>query len=124
MRLLNKLDTLVIHGKLPITYWVLTTLVTINSCSDLPSVSGFISQLADILDRVVTFSDPMFVVGDVNIYLERDDDRVTCPFIDALNARGLVHHVTPPTHDCGGTLDIVVTRSDLPAPSIDVISVE
>jgi len=87
------------------------------------SVSAFISELADILDRVVTFSDPLFVVGDVSIHLERDDDPVTCQFIDALNARGLAWHVTPPTHDCGGTIDIVAL-SDLPAPSIDVINVE
>jgi len=77
------------------------------------SVSAFISELADILDGVVTFSDQLFVVGDINSHLE----------LDALNARGLVYHVTPPTHDCGGTIGIVVTRSDLPAPSIDVTNV-
>jgi len=80
------------------------------------SVFVFISELVDILDRVVTFSNTLFVVGDVNIHLERDE-AMTIQFIDDLNARGLVYHVTPPTHG------IVVTRSDLPAPSIDVINI-
>ena len=89
------------------------------------SVSAFVSEPSDILDCVVTFSDPLFVVGDANIHLERNDDPDRRQFADALNARGLVCHVTvtPPTHDCGGTIDIVVTLGDLPAPSIDVINV-
>ena len=87
------------------------------------SVSAFVSELSDVLDRVVTFSDPLFVVGDVNIHMECDDDPDTRQFVDALNVRGLVCHATPPTHDCGGTIDIVVTRSDLPAPLIDVINI-
>jgi hypothetical protein len=83
----------------------------------------FVSELSDVLDRVVTFSDPLFIVGDVNIHMERDGDLDTLQFVDVLNTHGLVCHDTPATHDCGGTIDIVASRSDLPAPSIDVINI-
>ena len=56
------------------------------------SVSTSVSELSDILDPVVTFSDPLFVVGDVNIHMERDDDPDKRQFADALNARGMVCH--------------------------------
>jgi len=35
----------------------------------------------------------------------------------------LLQHVSGPTHDLGGTLDVVCTRSDLPAPSVHVTDV-
>jgi len=36
---------------------------------------------------------------------------------------GLVQQVRGPTHDTGGTSDVVCTRDDLPAPTVDVIDV-
>ena len=35
----------------------------------------------------------------------------------------MLQHVSGPTHDLGGTLDVVCTRSDLPAPSVQVTDV-
>ena len=43
--------------------------------------------------------------------------------IDLLATFGLSQHVGLPTHDLGGILDVVITRSDLPAPSVSVIDV-
>jgi len=36
--------------------------------------SGFFDDLADLLDRLVTFVDPLMIVGDLNIRLDRADD--------------------------------------------------
>lgn len=36
---------------------------------------------------------------------------------------GLSQHLGQPTHDLGGTLDVVVARSDLSTPSVNVIDV-
>ena len=76
-----------------------------------------------MLDRVATFVDPIYVVGDINIRLDRADDRLSRCLTDVLESHGLVCRVTSPTHDLGGVLDVVATRDDLPAPSVDVLDV-
>jgi len=65
----------------------------------------------------------VYVVSDVNIHLERPSDPDACEFSDDLAAHGLVNCVTLPTHDRGGMLDIVATRSDPLAPHVDVIDI-
>jgi len=35
-----------------------------------------------------------------------------------------MNSVMSPTHDHGGALDVVVSRSDLPSPSVDVVDVD
>jgi len=40
-----------------------------------------------------------------------------------LTAHGLLCHVTTPTHDRGGLLDVVASRADLQSPSVDVLDV-
>ena len=43
--------------------------------------------------------------------------------VDLLADHGLSCRVNTPTHDQGGLLDVVVTRDDLPAPSVDIVDV-
>jgi len=75
------------------------------------------------LDHIVTYVDPIHVVGDINIRLDRPDDPVSRQFTDTLSDHGLVCRVTTPTHDCGGLLDIVTTRGDLPSPSVEAADI-
>jgi len=82
--------------------------------------SGFFSELADLLDRLSTYVEPLALVGDVNIRLERIDDSNTIEFRDLLTSYGLVQRVQSATHDAGGTLDAVCTRSDLSSPTVDI----
>ena len=74
-------------------------------------------ELAAVLDRVAIYQEPIFVVGDVNIRLDRDDD----PHADQLrllvDCYGLVLHFTGPTHQLGGTLDAVITNNTTGCPS-------
>jgi len=88
-----------------------------------PVTSAFFNDLSDVLDRIVTYADPIYVVGDVNIRLDRPDDPVSRQFTDTLATHGLTCRVTTPTHDRGGLLDIVATRDDLPAPSVEVVDI-
>ena len=55
-----------------------------------PVTSAFFTELSDVLDRVSTFNDPILVVGDVNIRLDRPDDSASRQFTDTLTA-----HVRP-----------------------------
>ena len=88
-----------------------------------PITASFFAELTDVLERLSTFNDPLFLAGDVNIRLERTSDPHTVEFTDLLAAYGLVQRVREVTHDAGGTLDIVCTRDDLREPKVEVIDV-
>ena len=88
-----------------------------------PVTSSFFVELSDVLDHVATVVDPLYVVGDVNIRLDRPDDPSSRQLIDVLTSYGLSCRVSTPTHDLGGLLDIVASRDDLLTPSVDVINV-
>ena len=83
----------------------------------------FFSNLSDVLDRVATFVDPVFVVGDVNVRLDRPTDHDAIRFVDVLDSHGLVSCMSTTTHNRGGTLDVVAVRGDLPQPHVDVLDI-
>ena len=85
--------------------------------------TDFYNELADVLDHLATFAEPVSVVGDLNVRLDRVGDLAATQLVDVLTDRGLSNHVTTSTHDLGGMLDVVVTRDDLPAPSVDVVDI-
>jgi len=77
------------------------------------------------MDRIATIADPLYVVGDVNIHLERTGDADARQLTDLLTSYGLVCRVPLPipTHDRGGVLDVVASREDLPSCPVDVLDV-
>jgi len=75
--------------------------------------SVFFHELSCVLDAVATFQEPIYVVGDFNIQLERDDDANTRQFVDLLASYGLSVLPTATTHMDGGTIDAVVVRDDM-----------
>jgi len=81
----------------------------------------FFDELSDILSHLATFDSPVIVAGDFNIHLQRADDPHSHRFVDTLAMYGLQSRVQSVTHDRGGWLDVVATRIDLPAPSVDVL---
>ena len=56
--------------------------------TDQTAMSGFFVELEDVLDRVVTFVDPLYIVGDINIHLERLNEPVSRQFVELLGAHG------------------------------------
>ena len=85
--------------------------------------ANFFAELADVLNRLSTFVDPLVLAGDVNLRLERTSDPRTVKFCDLVEGYSLVQQVRGPTRDAGWTLDVVCTRDDLPAPTVDVSDV-
>jgi hypothetical protein len=85
--------------------------------------SSFFSDLSDLLDRLATHMEPVILVGDVNIRLDRPTDTAPAQFNEIVSAHGLVNNITSATHNRGGMLDVVVTRVDLPPSCVEVIDV-
>jgi len=81
------------------------------------------TEFSDVMDRVATTAEPIYVIDYVNIRLDRTDDPWSRQFTELLTLYGLALHVSAPTHDRGGLLDVVASRVDLPTPFVDVINV-
>jgi len=76
-----------------------------------------------LLDRLATVIEPVYILGDCNIRSDRPDDSNTVQFNDILAAHGMSNRVTASTHTRGGSLDVVISRDDLPVPQVNVIDV-
>lgn len=87
-----------------------------------PVTTTFFSELGDVMDHIATGVDPVYVVGDLNIRLDHVNDPSTRQLTDVLSSYGLANRVSVPTRG-SGLIDVVASRSDLPAPSVDVTDV-
>ena len=98
------------------TFEVVSARTTVSQSSSLvvavfrtgPVVAKFFRELADILDRVATSADELYLVGDVNIHFETQYDNTAADFIEY----GLTHWLTgncvvTQTHAAGGIIDVV-----------------
>jgi len=83
----------------------------------------FFAEMTDVLDRLSAFINPVYVVDDINVQLERPDDPAARELSYVFADHGLLNCVTSPTHDHGGMLDVVACRSDLPMPCVNVVDV-
>ena len=97
------------------------TVITVYHPGPDAITAAFFDELTEVLDRAATLSEPIYVIGDFNIRLERADDSNVVRFTELLAGYGLAVRVSTPTHRAGGVLDVVITRQDLPAPTINVV---
>ena len=84
--------------------------------------TSFFDDLSDIMDCVTSYSDPIYIVGDLNVHHERDDDHNSQRLTELLAAYEYAVRVNEPSHVCGGLLDVVATRCDLTAPLVSSVS--
>ena len=80
----------------------------------------FFGDLSAVLERAATYSAPVYVVGDFNIRLDRQEDPITQQFCSLLSGFGLNIADTGPTHSRGGALDAVASTFPVVADVIDV----
>jgi len=85
--------------------------------------SLFFEEFSSLLDEVATRSEPVIVAGDFNIRWDRPDSCDSRHLLDVFDFRGLRCRVSSLTHDRGGILDVVATRTDLDTPDVDVLDV-
>ena len=86
--------------------------VTIYRPGTVTVTNAFIVDMADILERLSTFTCPIVIVGDINIHLDDEASLHTVGFMSLLEQHGLVQHVTSPTHRDGHVLDVIITSVD------------
>jgi len=65
----------------------------------------FFTELHDVMDRLVMFTEPIFLIGDLNIRLDCPSDPHACTLVDDLASYGCANRVM--SHDHGGMLDVV-----------------
>jgi hypothetical protein len=62
---------------------------------------------------VALYKCQVVIAGDFNIHIERDDDSSASTMHNLLSSFELVQHVPhKPTHEDGGTLDLVITKTE------------
>ena len=71
----------------------------------------FLEEFDDYLQTLSTKSGTPVIAGDFNLHIERPDDLYPKKFLQLLSHYNLFQYVpTVPTHDQGGTLDLVITN--------------
>jgi len=77
-------------------------------------IGTFFEELSTstVLETLVTHGCPVIIGGDFNIHVEDPSDASTLRLMELLSSMDLQQQVTLPTHQAGGTLDLVITFSD------------
>ncbi len=106
-------------------------------CTDLPGTSSniialiyrtgsisstFFSELTDLFEHLFVHTELVVVAGDLNI--EQLNDRATTQLNGLLSTFGLLNHMHVPTHNLGGTLDVLITRKDHIICDVNALNVD
>ena len=76
----------------------------------------FFTELINVFDVLATFNHHVIITGDFNIRVNDRDDKNSEKMAELLQSCRFVQSFIGPTHTHGNTLDLVITRSDLPMP--------
>jgi len=91
--------------------WLMLTVYRLGSCD---ATVTFFEELSAVLETLVTHGCPVIIGGDFNIHVENPSDACSPRLTELVSCRpmDLQQHVTSPTRQAGGTLDLVITFSD------------
>ena len=73
----------------------------------------FFGDLAALLESIILLRCPFVIGGDLNIHVEDPLDINATRLAEVLNTFGLTQVVRGPTHQLGGTLDVVIVPDDI-----------
>ena len=115
-------------GELPTTFEILcaslssarSTVIAAVVYRTGPIEDLFFNELKCIFERLSLYSCPVIITGDLNFHLDDVNNRHSKILIEQLRSFGFDQYATGSTHREGHTLDVVIARSDLPPPTIDV----
>ena len=72
------------------------------------------------MDQVASYCNPVYIVGDLNVRLDRCDDASSWQLRELLEVHGFTVRNIEPTHARDGALDVVATRCDSTPPHVTV----
>ncbi|ESN90802.1 hypothetical protein HELRODRAFT_182633 [Helobdella robusta] len=76
--------------------------------------SLFFGELTSVLEHLFALGDGLIVAGDFNIHIERPGDTHSINLLEIFDSFQLTNVVNEPTHNLGGTLDLVASTPDIP----------
>jgi hypothetical protein len=80
----------------------------------------FFDDLAALLERLVVLSSTLFVTGNFNIRLDRDDDHHAEQLRSVFDAYGLCVNTSGLTHHLGGVFDLVASSATISLSTVAV----
>ena len=80
----------------------------------------FYDELDAVLESLVVHGCPVIIGGDFNIHVEDQTNHDATLLADRLESFSLVQHVNGATHKYGGTLDLIISGSDVAIESVEV----
>ena len=81
--------------------------------------SAFFDEISKLLESFVTFLEPIFVVGDFNVHIERLDPN-SSQLRDIFREHDFQCCMEQPTHILGGTIDLIFSRNIDSIPTVSV----
>ena len=74
------------------------------------TTAQFLDEFDSFLDHVNLLPGKVLLLGDFNIHVNHPEKSEVNRFLSGLSDIGMEQHVDKPTHRCGNTLDLLVTR--------------
>ncbi|KAK4022838.1 hypothetical protein OUZ56_008284 [Daphnia magna] len=78
----------------------------------------FLEEFESLLSK--RSKEKLFITGDLNLHVENPKSSRVKEFLKLIKSHGLVQHVKKPTHEDGGTLDLIITTPDLLVKNVEV----
>ena len=82
--------------------------------------NDFFLELTSLFEIITIYHNNLLISGDFNVHVDDINDNNGKRFAAILDSFDLTRHVCQPTHSCGHTLDLVITRSDLQPSSVNI----
>ena len=71
----------------------------------------FIDEFSELMSELILKKGKLVLVGDYNIHVENEADKEAATFKETLDLFNVHQLVNGPTHELGGTLDLIITQS-------------
>lgn len=87
-------------------------IVTVYRPGSKPVTNNFFQEFQVLLAYCNTFTMSVYIMGDMNIRLDRPQESTSTKFNTLLEDYNYTQCVTVPTHDGGGLLDVIISRTE------------
>ena len=85
-----------------------------------PPSNSFFDELTNLFETIITMKSDLVIMGDFNIHVDDSSNQYGHRLLDLLDLLGLVQHVDKPTQIRGHTLDLVISRNDMPISNLSI----